>query len=200
MVLEGLDGAGTTTQAELLSNRLKAASRPHWITWEPTDGPIGALIRSILSGSIPALPKTIALLFAADRGEHLGSRDGILERASRGELVISDRYLFSSLAYQSIQCGMEYVMELNGEFPLPQCLFFVDTPVKICQSRLARRSARDLFDSSGFQSKVRESYLAVIESFRGSGMKICILDGSRGVEEIGDEIWKVLESLPIHKV
>ena len=200
MVLEGLDGAGTTTQAELLSERLKAEGRPHSMTWEPTDGPIGALIRSILSGRIPALPKTIALLFAADRGEHLGSTDGILERTGRGELVISDRYLFSSLAYQSIQCGMEYVMGLNREFPLPQCLFFVDTPVEICQSRLAKRSARELFDNSSFQSKVRETYLAVIESFRGSGMKICILDGSRRAGEIGDEIWKVLGSLPIHKV
>jgi dTMP kinase len=200
VVLEGLDGAGTTTQAGLLSRRLAAESRPHSITWEPTDGPIGALIRSILSGRIPALPKTIALLFAADRGEHIGSTDGILERAGRGELVISDRYLFSSLAYQSIQCGMQYVMGLNSDFPLPQCLFFVDTPVEICQSRLARRSARDLFDSFTFQSKVRETYLAVLESFRGSGMQIQILDGSRSAEEIGDRIWKVLNALPIHKV
>lgn len=200
MVLEGLDGAGTTTQAEILSRRLKAEGRPFSVSWEPTDGPVGTLIRAILSGGIPALPRTIALLFAADRGEHLGSQNGILERTGRGELVISDRYIFSSLAYQSVQCGMEYVMGLNGGFPLPQCLFFLDTPVETCQSRLARRSARELFDGLSFQSKVRENYLAVIGTFRESGMKISIIDGSRSAEEIGDEIWKVLRSLPIHRV
>jgi dTMP kinase len=200
VVLEGLDGAGTTTQTELLAERLKAEGRPYSISWEPTDGPIGVSIRSILSHKTPALPRTIALLFAADRSEHLGSADGILERTGRGELVISDRYLFSSLAYQSIQCGMDYVMELNSGFPLPQCLFFVDTPVEICQSRLARRTTRELFDALSFQSKVRDTYLAVIDSFRGSGMKIRILDGSRSADEIGDEIWKVLKSLPIHRV
>ncbi len=200
VVLEGLDGAGTSTQAQLLSERLKAESRPHCITWEPTDGRVGALIREILSSKVPALPQTIALLFAADRNEHLGSPDGIWERTRRGELVVSDRYVFSSLAYQSIPCGMEYVRRLNDGFPLPQCLFFLDTPVETCQKRLERRSSRDLFDSPAFQAKVRDSYLAVIESYRGTGMQICILDGSRSIQEIGDRIWKVLGSLPIHKV
>jgi dTMP kinase len=200
VVLEGLDGAGTTTQADLLSKRLRAEGRPHSVSWEPTDGPVGALIRSILAHMVPALPRTIALLFAADRNQHLNAPDGIIERTARGELVISDRYLFSSLAYQSIECGMEYVMELNRSFPLPQCLFFVDTPVEICQERLARRSTRDLFDNISFQSKVRDAYLSVIGRFSGSGMTICILDGSLAPEAIGDEIWKVLESLPIHKV
>jgi dTMP kinase len=200
IVLEGLDGAGTTTQAEELSRRLSALGRPYWVTWEPSDGHVGAMIRSVLSHKAPALPRTIALLFSADRNEHLEAAGGIRERTARGELVISDRYLFSSLAYQSIDCGMEYVRELNKEFPLPQCLFFVDTPVEICQRRLAQRSSRELFDNVSFQSRVREAYLAVIEGYKGSGMRICILDGSRSARRIGDEIWKVLESLPIHKV
>ena len=66
VVLEGLDGAGTTTQAEILSRRLKGLGLPHSVSWEPTDGPVGALIRSILSHKVAALPQSIALLFAAD--------------------------------------------------------------------------------------------------------------------------------------
>ncbi len=86
-------------------------------------------------------PTTLALLFAADRAEHLlAAGDGILNRLERGELVISDRYLFSSLAYQSLDCDFEYVRALNAEFPLPRDVVFVDTPVRESQRRLGGRA------------------------------------------------------------
>ncbi len=197
MVLEGLDGSGTTTQLKLLSQRFKKEGRPFTATWEPTDGTIGRLIRSILARDTPALPRTIALLYAADRNEHLNSDGGILSRTAAGELVISDRYIFSSLAYQSIQCGLDYVLALNAEFPLPQCLVFLDTPVEVCQSRIARRASRELFDGVEFQARVRQGYLAAIERFRGSGMRIEIVDGDGSPTDIHDRIWTVLSSMPI---
>jgi dTMP kinase len=126
-VLEGLDGSGTTTQLRLAGRRLEREGVPHFLTWEPTDGPVGTLIRSILRHEVPAEPCTVAMLYAADRSEHLHGPGGILERASRGELVLSDRYLFSSLAYQSLECPEEQVAGLNAGFPLPELLVFVDT-------------------------------------------------------------------------
>ncbi len=197
VVLEGLDGAGTTTQLKLLSQRLEKEGRSFTATWEPTDGTIGRLIRSILARDTPALPRTIALLYAADRNEHLHSDGGILSRTAAGELVISDRYIFSSLAYQSIQCGLDYVLALNAEFPLPQCLFFLDTPVEVCQSRIARRASSELFDGVDFQARVRQGYLAAIERFRGSGMRIEIVDGDGSPMEIHARIWTVLSGMPI---
>ena len=110
IVLEGLDGAGTSTQLKLLSQRLSSAGKKHTATWEPTDGPVGKLLRAILAREVKALPTTTAMLYAADRNEHLHAPEaGILATASRGELVVCDRYLFSSLAYQSIECGFDFV-------------------------------------------------------------------------------------------
>ncbi len=198
IVLEGLDGSGTTTQLELLSRRLSRKGRKHTATWEPTDGPIGKLLRSILARDVKAHPSTVAMLYAADRNEHVNAREtGILARTSMGELVVCDRYLFSSLAYQSIDSGFDFVYGLNSAFPLPQCLFFVDTPVDVCQRRLSRRGKAELFDGVAFQSRVRENYLAVIDRFRASGMGISVIDGDRPEQAIHEEIWKILVGLPI---
>ncbi len=191
-MLEGLDGAGTTTQTRMLSERLTRERSAHWATWEPTDGPVGRLIRSILVREVSALPCTIALLYAADRAEHTGSPDGILARARRGELVISDRYLFSSIAYQGIQCDEQYVYGLNSPFPLPQVLFFIDTPVDVCQGRLSRRGKEELFDGAAFQSRVRERYLASFQRFQQSGMRIVVADGDRPAAQIHEELWGIL--------
>jgi dTMP kinase len=200
IVLEGLDGAGTTTQMRLLCERLAREGRAHIGTFEPTDGPVGRLIRSILSRRVKALPFTVALLFAADRHQHLAGPDGIVERTGRGELVVSDRYLFSSLAYQSIECGFERVLGLNDGFPLPELLVFLDTPVAVSQARIDRRTRRELYDGAGFQARVREGYLRAIEHFEGRGMRVLVLDGDRPPEEIHEAIWTETARLPIQKV
>ena len=200
-MLEGLDGSGTTTQMKLLAERLERDGRPHSATWEPTDGPVGSLIRSILSKETPAHPRTVALLFAADRNEHLYEPGtGIAERTKRGEIVICDRYLFSSLAYQSLESDPDYVLSLNSAFPLPQLLVFLDTPVEVCQERLARRGSAELYDGFTFQSRVRAEYLKAIERFRGTGMRIERIAGDRPAGLIHGEIWKILAGMPIQKV
>jgi dTMP kinase len=200
VVLEGLDGAGTTTQMRLLCDRLAREDRAHEGTYEPTDGPIGRLIRQVLARKLDALPLTVAMLFAADRNQHVNGSDGIVERTARGELVVSDRYLFSSLAYQSIECGLRRVLELNEGFPLPELLVFLDTPVAVSQARLDRRTSRELYDESGFQARVREGYFQAIEHFEGSGMRVVVLDGDRAPEEIHETIWTETARLPIQKV
>jgi dTMP kinase len=201
VVLEGLDGSGTTTQMKLLAERLEREARPHAVTWEPTDGPVGSLIRSILTKKIPAHPRTVALLFAADRNEHLYEPGtGIAERTRRGEIVICDRYLFSSLAYQSLESDPEYVLSLNSAFPLPQLLVFLDTPVDVCQERLARRGSAELYDGFAFQSRVRAEYVKAIERFRGTGMRIERIAGDRPAGLIHGEIWTILAGMPIQKV
>lgn len=200
MVLEGLDGAGTTTQMRLLCDRLAREGRAHAGTFEPTDGPVGKLIRSILARRVKVLPLTVAMLFAADRHQHLAGPDGIIERANRGELVVSDRYLFSSLAYQSLECGFERVLGLNDGFPLPELLVFLDTPVAVSQARIDRRTRRELYDGAGFQARVREGYLRAIEHFEASGMRVVVLDGDRQAEEIHEAIWTETARVPIHKV
>jgi dTMP kinase len=113
---------------------------------------------------------------------------------------VSDRYLFSSLAYQSIECGFERVLGLNDGFPLPELLVFLDTPVAVSQARIDRRTHRELYDGAGFQARVREGYLRAFEHFEGTGMRVLTLDGDRPAEEIHEAIWTETARLPIHKV
>ncbi len=198
-MLEGLDGSGTTTQLRMLAERLARDGRPHAMTWEPTDGTIGRMLRSILARETRAHPRTVALLYAADRSEHVHDpQAGIEARTRRGELVISDRYLFSSLAYQSIECGFDWVMGLNSGFPLPQHVVFLDTPVEVCQERLSRRGKPELFDGLAFQTKVREAYLRAFTRFSGTGMQVSLVDGDRPAGLIHGDIWKIISGLPIH--
>ncbi len=198
IVLEGLDGAGTTTQLTLLDRRLDAVDVPHYCTFEPTGGAVGRLIRDILGKKLHVHPRTLALLFAADRTEHIGS-EGIRSHLERGELVICDRYLFSSLAYQSIGCGFEYVLSINQDFPLPELLLFVETPPEICQQRRQSRSRLDLFDSVSFQEEVQRRYQLAIDEFRLTSMKVCRVDGASEADEIGEKIWNIIEELSIIK-
>jgi dTMP kinase len=114
--------------------------------------------------------------------------------------VVSDRYLFSSLAYQSIECGFERVLGLNDGYPLPELLVFLDTPVVVSQARLDRRTHRELYDGAGFQARVREGYLRAFEHFEESGMRVLTIDGGRPVGEIHEAIWMETARLPIHKV
>ncbi|MDR0316582.1 MAG: dTMP kinase, partial [Treponema sp.] len=107
-VFEGGDGSGTSTQLALLGQRIsrECPNGPVFFpTLEPTEGPVGKLIRSALKRDISLRPDTLARLFAADRGEHLYAPGGVVERCKQGELVVSDRYALSSLVYQGIECG-----------------------------------------------------------------------------------------------
>ncbi len=199
-MLEGLDGSGTSTQLQMLDERLAREGMPHHATWEPTDGPVGALLRSILAGDTEAHPRSIAMLYAADRNEHMfAPRAGIEARVRRGELVICDRYIFSSLAYQSIETGFDFVEVLNSAFPLPQCVIFLDTPVAVCQERLAGRGKVELYDGQAFQLRVRESYIRALEYYRGRGLTVFVVNGDRPAGIIHGEIWNLLAQLPISR-
>jgi dTMP kinase len=201
IVLEGLDGAGTTTQLRLLAERLAREGTPHCATFEPTDGQIGKMLRLILARDVRAHPRTVALLYAADRSEHVHDPvTGIEACAKKGQLVISDRYLFSSLAYQSIECGLDFVVGLNSGFPLPERLLFLDTPVEVCQERLAERGRKELYDGAAFQTRVRDAYLRAIERYAGTGMQVSLIDGDRPAGLIHGDMWKIIAGMPITRV
>ena len=188
IVLEGGDGAGTTTQLRLIGKAFTKAGIPHWMTSEPTDRPEGMLIRRILSGELPRDPGTLARLFAADRNEHLNGRGGICERLGRGETVVCDRYVLSSLAYQGVACGPALPSELNAGFPLPELLIYFDLPPRLSLERLGGRERLDIFEELSFQEKVRTAYHDALSGYTSSGMKIVHVDASRSVKEVSREI------------
>ena len=202
VVLEGLDGSGTTTQLLLADEALNSRVIPHFCTGEPTKGPVGRIIRQILKRQIRARAETVALLFAADRNEHLyEENEGILFHLRKGELVICDRYLFSSLAYQTLACDPEFVFYLNRHFPLPQHLVFLNTPVAVSQQRLTTRSldGPELYDEREIQQDILSAYERGFLRFPDSDMQLHRLDGSQDPEVVFDKFWSILASLPIVK-
>jgi dTMP kinase len=200
IVFEGIDGSGTTTQINLLKGLLNQKKVVFWATYEPTHGPVGKLIHSILEGSLQVAHETTALLFAADRNEHVFHGKGsIINKVKENNLVICDRYLFSSLAYQSVDCDFEYVAALNQGFPLPEYVFFLDTPLEICTKRRSERSNSHIFETSSYQKKVIKYYEKAFAHFAHSSLQIIRLDGAKTKQEILEDVWKIISLLPIVK-
>ena len=193
VVIEGLDGSGTTTQLGLLSQKFRKANINVFPTNEPTDYPFGKLIRSVLKKEINAEPGTLARLFAADRYEHIYNKhNGIIRNIDNGVCVICDRYLFSSLAYQSLECGFNEVFELNKDFPLPEHLFFIDTPIEVCQRRIGARTEREIFEFAEMQDSILKNYQKSFDVFKDSQMKFHKIDGSENEKNICLNLWNKL--------
>ncbi|MBN2657699.1 MAG: dTMP kinase [Spirochaetales bacterium] len=190
IVIEGLDGSGTTTQLDNITSFLRNRNISHIRTFEPTDRETGLLIRKVLAGQIPLKQETIAYLFAADRNEHIfGEKNGIIELLKTNRYVISDRYHFSSIAYQSINSDPLLVEELNSRFPLPEFLIFVDVPVEECQRRInMRNGAVEIYDNIDYQRIVLENYNKAIGLFAESQMKVIRVNGTKSAEEVTGEI------------
>lgn len=192
IAIEGLDGSGTTTQLNQITQYLSNNNIEHMRTFEPTDSKTGKFLRQVLSGEIPLEQETIAYLFAADRNEHIyGKNKGIIAQLKNNSYVISDRYLFSSIAYQSLRADYNLVVNLNSRFPLPEFLIFVDVPVEECQKRLKMRdSQKDIYDDIDSQRQVLGYYRKSIELFKDSGMKVILINGTKKPHEITEEIIK----------
>lgn len=200
VVLEGIDGTGTSTQATLLRERLTASEGAGaWITAEPTGGPIGVLVRSALAGRTPLGPETVARLFAADRGEHLYGPGGVAERCGRGQLVVSDRYLLSSLAYQGLDCGDALPRKLNEDFPAPELTLFFDLDPREAVRRFSDREVKDIYENLEFQLRVRRRYETLLAEYVASGAAVLRIDASKGVQEVAESVWSALRTLPIMK-
>ncbi|MCX7787763.1 MAG: dTMP kinase [Spirochaetes bacterium] len=193
IVFEGIDGAGTTTQIRLLAERCKREGIPVLITGEPTENCIGKTIRQILKGEHQVHPSTMPFLFAADRNEHLYGEGGILSSLEKGFWVLSDRYLFSSLAYQTIENDFRQVRELNSRFPLPRILFYLEVPPETGIHRIQTRETREIYEVLAFQQQVHQQYRKVLSTYQKSGMEIHIFDGTEPMETIHEEIWNFLK-------
>ncbi|MCK5736651.1 MAG: dTMP kinase [Spirochaetaceae bacterium] len=195
VAVEGIDGAGTTTLTRNLGKALSKQNIPYVTGCEPTDGDIGKIIRAALSGKQPVKPKTLALLFAADRREHLYSPNGILNDINSEKIYITDRYFFSSLAYQSLDADWDWVKQLNDEYPLPGYLIYLGLPVEEAQKRISIRDEREIFEKADLQHRVSESYLKSIEAYRNQGMKILELDSREKAEDVCDAAIEFIKEL-----
>ena len=192
IVFEGIDGSGTSTQIKKL---IESNPSLYYATSEPTNKDIGKFLRRMLGGEFSVDERTNAFLFAADRCEHIYGKDGIIEHINNGQKVISDRYFFSSLAYQSISCGNDIPYFVNSKFPLPEFLFFFEIDPKISLSRVdARNEKKEIYEKLDTQKMIANKYSEVISSFEKNteGMKIIHIDATKSIDEISNEIKDII--------
>ena len=187
IVVEGLDGSGKTTQAQLLADRL---SRDHRVlcTAEPSQGKTGKFIRECCLYEAKRLPIAVeALLFAADRVEHVENE--IKPALAEGKLVVCDRYLYSSLAYQgSSGLNLGWIKRINSYALKPDFAVFIDVPPERVIERLQRK--KSVMETLEIQSKVREVYLKFVE--RG---ELALVDGDRPKEAVAEALYSKVKSL-----
>jgi dTMP kinase len=203
IVLEGLDGAGTTTQADRLAARLRASGRRVHLTAEPSRGPAGAIVRQILRGRIGGGAdarqafdgRALALLFAADRVDHVDAE--IAPQLAAGVDVVCDRFTMSSLAYQGIQLGdMDWVAQVNRFATVPDLTIFLRVAPRVALRRRHRASVeREIFEVDAFQRRVARSYEAAIERLRRARHRIVELDGGAPIDGVTDAVWSAVRTL-----
>lgn len=200
-MLEGLDGAGTTTQCAALAQALRAAGGEAHVTCEPSSGPIGTLIRQALGGRVglpqgsgPLTPHTLALLFAADRVDHLAAE--IEPALARGAVVLCDRYTLSSLAYQGSQVGMGWVGEINSQATTPDLTVFLNIELTVAAGRRkARGQAEELYETDEAQRRTASQYREAIALREKAGERIVTIDGGLPMAEVTARAMKEIEAL-----
>lgn len=206
IVVDGIDGAGTTSQAKRLVENLNNAGKKAIFTFEPSDGEIGKFIRSLFTRDEP-MPnwETMALLFSADRMHHI---DTVIRPAlEKNIIVVSDRYYYSTLGYQTYLAGLEdptwndntksmarklahyWISELNKKAFKPDFTFIVDVDVKVAQARLGARNKPDQFESKKDLQTYLANYYKDLYNYNAlNGETIIHIDGHQSKEKVEEDI------------
>ena len=209
IVFEGLDGAGTTTQARLLAERLQKQGRTVFLAHQPSEGPVGLLIRQILAGRAATTQadgklgmvdeRVMALLFAADRLDHLDSL--VLPALRSGSVVVSDRYDLSSLAYQSATAPeahdvIPWIRELNSRAVRPDVTVVIDVPAEVAEERRrGRGGVEEMFEHRALQERLVAIYAHAETLVPGD--RLVHVSGLGKAEEVSARILEaVLEAVP----
>lgn len=182
--IEGLDGCGKTTQAKLLAKKLRKSHNAIY-TAEPSHGKIGTYIRkSYLYGEKRLSIVLEALLFAADRIEHLENE--VIPALNEGCLVISDRYVFSSLAYQGAAgLSLDWIEKINEHALKPDLAVFIDVDLETVMDRL--KSKKSVMENTETLRKVRDVYLNFV-----TNSELVKIDGNHGKSEVAKALADVV--------
>ncbi|MBR1742689.1 MAG: dTMP kinase [Lachnospiraceae bacterium] len=200
ITFEGIDGSGKSTQIKLLKERILTETEDNcYDTFEPSKGPVGALLRQFLSGRMKTDERTMAALFASDRLDHLfNETDGICQKINQGIHVLCDRYLLSNYAYQGKQDSLDWVISLNAkaeEALRPDCHIFIDVTPEVALQRIeAGRYHREIYETEEQLTKIRSSYLSLFRLLSNKET-IIVINGNQSVEKIADDIWNQVSEL-----
>ncbi len=199
IVLEGIDKAGKTTQAELLKRYLINQGDSAIISSEPTEGVIGKLIRKAMQNQVFVMKEKakfdeqMAYLFAADRHYHLYNEvDGVYKLIQQDNShVIATRYYFSSLAYNTNnQEEFNFVYGLNKRFPNPDLVIYLDIPLDIALCRLENALYKEVYETQEKLQQVKDNYQQIFQAYNG---QILTIDAKDSIEQIHQTITAYLE-------
>lgn len=197
LVLEGIDGAGTTSQKERLLTWLQSLGLIAHGTAEPSSGPIGKLIRSLLSAQAePLNAEAMALLFAGDRRDHL-TRE-LRPQLEAGAVIVCDRYVLSSLAYQTAAAGVprEFVAQANAGVLQPDLTLYFDLPVQVAAQRRAQRAGTvEIYDADPLQQRVAAAYLREAHALQQAHEPVVFIDAAKDRDAVELELQKNLAPL-----
>lgn len=190
LCIEGLDGCGKSTHVRLLARWLRSRGRKVVITDEPTDGVIGKIIKRMLRGELKLPIAAEALLFTADRVQHIS--DVIEPALKAGKVVLNERYVCSSLAYQSARgVPVSWIASINKHAIKPDLTILIDIPAKAALARIKPSRRLDEFERNlRLQQRVRRNYLRIAKQ---EGLKI--VDGARSRDEVQAEIRRLVSAV-----
>ena len=190
VAFEGIDASGKGTQIKRLEEYLKSIGEKVWTTAEPTDGPIGNMIKEIQKGNLISEPDefTMLSLYVADRAEH---QKEICNHISKNYWVLCDRYMYSSEAYQDIKDRYIQAWQLNEDFFKPNITIVLDIPEDVAIERIQKRGKPvEIFEKKEFLAKVRSKYKNLY--YNNSG--IYLVDGTKTEEEVFEDIKGIIDA------
>lgn len=199
IVFEGIDGSGKTTQSTLLYNKLIEKNIKVHKTFEPTNSPIGKLIRQYLSGENKGQQMALAGLFASDRLDHFfNGEQGIVNLINSGVTVVCDRNYLSNFAYQFDENDEDFVPLLNQkvrEILKPDVHIYIDTSIDVAMSRILKtRENIDIFENKKSLEKISSNYKKCFEKFKNEE-NILIINGNLSENEIAEEVFLKINHL-----
>lgn len=197
VTFEGLDGSGLTTQAGFLTEWIeKKLGARAILTKEPTDGPAGAQIRMALEGRLEIDEESLALLFAADRMDHLNRL--IIPRLRDGLHIVCDRYYLSSFAYQSLHVkDFDWLVALNSKALRPDLTVLLHVPPSICVTRMAKeRFGVARYEKEPELAKVWDSYSRIVPVLQRQGERIAVIEaGNLPAREVRRKVEEACKNL-----
>lgn len=204
--MEGVDGSGISTQTRLLQHWLETEEEKYGrtlFTKEPTDGPVGGLIRLALTKRLKPLDERVmALLFAADRIDHLyqsagdEQQGGIVAHLEQGINVVSDRFYLSSLAYQSLQVDRAWLEVINRYCIKPDLTILLQVPIEhSVRRRNKSRFHEELYEKEESLVRINQNYLEIASALQAAGERIRIIDGTQDKEKVFQEIKQAVREL-----
>ena len=196
IVFEGIDGCGKSTQLRLLCEKLTALGRAVVATAEPTDSKTGRMLREALSGKDARTATEMAALFTLDRIHHNVGEGGIAETLAAGKDIISDRYYYSSLAYQGSLTDYEWVRRMNCDCPdirKPDLCIFLDMAPKAALARIgARGEATEIYEKEETLTLFRETFHRVFASLDD---RVAVIDADGTPDEVAARVFTAVAPL-----